>query len=110
MNVFEPAVLGGDREDLVAAARAASAGRLALASVEVMPMTSAEPTGFQFASTALTVTLNGVPAVWADGVPVLPVAVPGAAVSPGSRIWSFANAPALTVVAGLVFGGHRAVV
>ena len=30
------------------------------------------------------------------------VAVPGAAVSPGSRIWSFANAPALIVVDGLV--------
>ena len=36
-------------------------------------------------------------------MPVLPEAVPGAAVSPGSRIWSFANAPALIVVDGLVF-------
>ena len=35
-------------------------------------------------------------------MPVLPEAVPGAAVSPGSRIWSFAKAPALIVVAGLV--------
>ena len=52
--------------------------------------------GFQLASTALTVTLNEEPAVAADGVPVLPEAVPGAAVSPGSRIWSFANAPPLT--------------
>ena len=43
------------------------------------------------------------------GVPVLPVAVPGAAVSPGSRIWSFANAPALTVVDGLVFAVFVAV-
>ena len=58
---------------------------------------------FQLASTALTVTLNEPPAVCAVGVPVLPVAVPGAAVSPGSRIWSFANAPALIVVDGLVF-------
>ena len=31
------------------------------------------------------------------------MAVPGAAVSPGIRIWSFVNAPALIVVAGLVF-------
>ena len=35
-------------------------------------------------------------------MPVLPLAVPGAAVSPGSRIWSFANAPALIVIDGLV--------
>src|SRR5438094_288092 len=34
----------------------------------------------QFASTALTVTLNELPAVRADGVPVLPVALPGSAV------------------------------
>ncbi len=32
----------------------------------------------------------------------MPEAVPGAAVSPGIRICSFANAPALIVVAGLV--------
>ena len=68
-----------------------------------MPTVSVELTRFQLASTALTVTLNEPPAVCAVGVPVLPVAVPGAAVSPGSRIWSFANAPGLTVVAGLVF-------
>ena len=37
-------------------------------------------------------------------MPVLPVAVPGAAVSPGRRIWSFAKLPALIVVDGLVFG------
>ena len=47
--------------------------------------------------------VEALPAVCALGVPVLPVAVPGAAVSPGIRIWSFANAPALMVVAGLVF-------
>src|SRR5437763_494869 len=59
-------------------------------------------TRFQLASTALTVAVNGVPAVWAMGVPVLPVAVPGAAVSPGSSSWSFAKAPVLTVKEGLV--------
>ena len=32
----------------------------------------------------------------------MPVAVPGAAVSPGARICNLANAPALTVMAGLV--------
>ena len=36
-------------------------------------------------------------------MPVLPDAVPGAAVSPGISSCSFANAPALTVVDGLVF-------
>ena len=43
---------------------------------------------FQLASTAFTVMplAIAVPAVCAVGVPVLPEAVPGAAVSPGSRI------------------------
>ena len=98
-----PAVFGVTESVLVPATSAAFAGRLALASVEVMPTVSVELTTFQFASTALTVTLKTPPAVCADGVPVLPEAVPGAAVSPGSRICSFANAPALIVVAGLVF-------
>jgi hypothetical protein len=40
-------------------------------------------TVFQVASQALTVTLNGMPETCALAVPVLPVAVPGAAVSPG---------------------------
>ncbi len=38
----------------------------------------------------------------AIGVPVLPVAVPGAAVSPGTSNCSFANAPGLTVKEVLV--------
>src|SRR6266542_2843050 len=54
-------------------------------------------TTFQLASTALTVTLKAVPAVRAVAVPVLPVAVPGAAVSPGTSTCSFRNAPAVTV-------------
>ena len=67
------------------ATRAALEGSVALASVEVMPAVSVIVTRFQLASTALTVTLKALPAVWAEGVPVLPVALPGAAVSPGSR-------------------------
>src|SRR5664279_3319279 len=59
-------------------------------------------TRFQFASTALTVTLKALPAVCADGLPVLPLAVPGAAVSPGNSSCSLVKAPALIVVAGLV--------
>jgi hypothetical protein len=31
--------------------------------------------------------VNGAPTVWAWGVPVLPLMVPGASVSPGSRTW-----------------------
>src|ERR1043165_3822863 len=57
---------------------------------------------FQFASTALTVTLNAAPAIWAEGVPVFPVAVPGAASSPGASNCSFTNAPELTVMEELV--------
>jgi hypothetical protein len=53
---------------------------------------------FQSASTALTRTLLGMatPEVWAVGVPALPLAVPGAAVSPGRRIWSLATGPGST--------------
>src|SRR6266478_9535964 len=79
-------------------------GIVALPSVEVNPTVSlAVLTTFQFASTALTVTLKGVPAERDVGVPVLPLAVPGAAVSPGTNNCSFANAPALTVTGELVF-------
>ena len=81
------------------ATSAALAGRVALASVEVMPAVSVIVlTRFQLASTALTVTLKALPAVWAEGVPVLPVALPGAAVSPGSKSWSLVNVPATTVI------------
>src|SRR5260370_23683232 len=77
-------------------------GRTALASEEVRATVSVALTGFQLASTALTVTVNNVPAVWAVGVPLLPVLVPGAAVSPGVRICSLANAPAWTWSDGVV--------
>src|SRR5262249_19081870 len=60
-------------------------------------------TRFQAASTARTVTVNGAPAVRAVGVPVLPVVVPGAVVSPGTSNCNCVNAPALTVIFGLVF-------
>src|SRR5439155_21259466 len=64
-------------------------------------------TTFQLASTALTLMPLGmaVPAVWAVGVPVLPVAVPGAALSPGSRSCSLVTAPALTASKGLALPG-----
>src|SRR5439155_361378 len=61
-------------------------------------------TTFQLASTALiTMPLGiGVPEYWSDGVPILPVAVPGAVVYPGTKIWNFTKAPVLTEMAGLV--------
>ena len=71
---------------------------VAIGSLEERRTESAiELTRFQFASTAFTVVLNATPAVRAAGVPVFPLAVPGAAVSPGTRSWSFVKAPAFTV-------------
>src|SRR6266496_3752486 len=63
-------------------------------------------TRFQYASTALTTTAlaNTLPALCASGTPAFPDRVPGAAVSPGKRIWSFTAAPRLTVRAGLMPG------
>src|SRR5206468_3071986 len=63
-------------------------------------------TTFQFASTALTTTplVIAVPAVCAIGAAaVLPVAVPGAATSPGNRICNLVTTPGLAVIGGLVF-------
>src|SRR6267378_8258514 len=71
------------------------AGRTEFEAVEVRPTVSLTVlTTFQFASTAFTVTLNAVPAVCALGAPVLPVAEPGAEVSPGANNCSFTNEPA----------------
>ena|SRR6516162_1368708 len=82
----------------VPALNGAPAGRAQDDPVEVNCTVSlAMFTGFQLASTALTVTLKGVAAVCVDGVPVLPVPVPGAAVSPGTRICSLTNVPATMV-------------
>jgi hypothetical protein len=59
-------------------------------------------TRFQYASVAWTVTVKAVPAVCPATVPDRPVAVPGAADSPGRSTRSFAAAPAVTVTAELV--------
>src|ERR1041385_1678436 len=77
-------------------------GKVALESLEVMPTVSELLTRFQSASTERTVALNDVPSPWAAGVPVLPEAVPGAAVSPGTNSCSFAKAAAFTVMEELV--------
>src|SRR5207237_2933278 len=79
----------------------------ALASVLVIVTSgTALGTTFQLASTALTTMplLIAVPAVCAVGAAaVLPVAVPGAATSPGNRICNLVSAPGLAVIGGLVF-------
>ena len=75
----------------VPAVSPALAGKTAVVSLEVIPtVLVAVVTRFQLVSTALTVRLTAVKALWADGVPVLPLTVPGAAVSPGARSWSLA--------------------
>ena len=103
MSVRLPAVLSVTLKVWVPEAKAALAGMVALLSLEVIPTVSLVLTRFQFASTALTVTMKEVPAVWAMAVPVLPVPVPAAALSPGTSNCSLAKAPALTVIGGLVF-------
>ena len=102
VKVALPAVFAVTERVLRAGDEGGVGGSVALASVEVMPTVSVEETRFQLASTALTVTLKCCPRSERTAAPVLPEAVPGAAVSPGSRIWSLLKAAALTVVAGLV--------
>src|SRR5438477_8498244 len=97
-----PALLKVTAKVRVPADSEALDGFVPFVSVVVMPTVSVLLTRFQFASTALTVTLKAVPVICAAGVPVLPVALPGAAVSPGASSCSFTKAPALTVMDGLV--------
>src|SRR5438552_2772219 len=103
VTVQLPAVLSVTLKFFVPAAKAALAGNVALMSVEVIPAVSVMVlTTFQFASTALTVAVKAVPAIWAVGAPVLPVAVPGTVDSPGANNCNFTNAPALIVTLALV--------
>src|SRR6059036_862746 len=88
---------------LAPATRAAFAGKVAVGSLEVIPTVSVTlVTKFQFASTARAETVKAVPAVWFVGAPVLPVVVPGAAISPGDNTCNFTNSPGLIVMDGLV--------
>jgi hypothetical protein len=105
VKVLLPAVLSFTLKVWVPLLRAALAGSVALASLELMPMVSpAVLIRFQLASTALTVTVRGLSVFCAPGLPILPVVVPGAAVSPGTSNCSLVNASALTVTDGLVPG------
>src|SRR3989442_89811 len=90
--LFGPAVISVTLNVCVPDDNARFPGIVAFVSVEVIPTVSAgaEVTTYQFASTAFTVTVNAVPAV-TFGVPVFPLAVPGAAVSPGIKSGSFGN-------------------
>src|SRR5207249_1125605 len=97
MSVWLPAVLKVMLNVCVPAARPASPGNVAVASLAVMrTVPVAFVVKFQLASTALTVTLNGPPTVRAVGEFVLPVVVPGEANSPGTRSCSFVNDAAVT--------------
>src|SRR5262249_8101386 len=103
VTVALPPVSSVTLKAFVPATNAALDGNEALASDEVIATVSVTVfTRFQLASTALTRTLHGAPAVGVFGVPVLPGPLPGAAVSPGVRISSLANAPAPTLMTGLV--------
>ncbi len=104
VTVALPAVFSVTLKFLLPLVRAVLAGNAALASLELIATVSLVLTTFQFESTALTVTLKAVPAVCAVGVPVLPLPVPGKAVSPGASSCNFTNAPGLTVTKGLVLG------
>ena len=86
VTVALPAVFRVTLKAFVPLTSAALAGMAAFPSVEVMATVSLVLTTFQLASTALTVTEKAVPATCAEAVPTLPLAVPGAAVSPGARI------------------------
>src|SRR6266404_4182611 len=78
VTVGLPAVLRVTLKLFVPLDSGALPGKVALRSEEVIPTVSFVFTRFQLASTALTVTLKALPAVWADGAPLLPLAVPGA--------------------------------
>src|SRR5205823_12093997 len=83
--------------DFVPDASAAFAGSVAAESLEVIFTVSFVLIKFQFASTEFTVTLNDVPAVWPSGVPVLPLLLPGEALSPGTSNCNFEKDPTFTV-------------
>src|SRR5690349_5762271 len=97
VKVKLPLVFKRTSRFVVPASRRVAIGRVALASLELRAIVSvAVLTRFQKASTALTVTAKLVAAVWPAGVPVLPLAVAGAAVSPGTSSGNFAKAAGLT--------------
>src|SRR5437762_9257124 len=97
VKVALPAVLKVTLRVWLPLDRAALTGKAVLRSEALRPTVSVMSVRrFQFASTALIVTLKAVPAVCALGVPVLPFAAPADAVSPGAKSNNFVNAPGTT--------------
>src|SRR5262249_13843269 len=97
VRVKLPVVLNVTVRFVVPASRSATGGRVAVTSLELRPTVSLSVlTRFQKASTALTVTSKPLPAIWVAGVPVLPEAVPGAALSPGTSNCNCAKVAGLT--------------
>src|SRR5437667_89626 len=112
-NVRFPAVapLSSAIVGLPALAPLSSAIVALLSELLIVTLGVAVLTRFQLASTALTTIplAIAVPAVCAVGAAaVLPVAVPGAATSPGNRICSFVTTPAFTVTLALVLAASTA--
>src|SRR5436309_3292633 len=98
VTVFVPVALRMRLNSREPASSVVLAGSVAWRSLEVIATVSVIVlTVFQLSSAAFTVTLKGVSGDWIDGVPVLPLRVPGAALSPGARINNLVKAPALTV-------------
>src|SRR5260370_30860090 len=102
VTVELPALLSVTLNVLVPATSAALAGSVAFGSLEVIDTVSVVLMTFQFASTARMVTLKAEPADWTVGVPVLPLIVPGAALSPGTTNCNPTRPPALTGIAAVV--------
>src|SRR5438477_861703 len=101
VTVRFPAVLSVTLYVFVPATNAALAGNVAFTSLEVIPaMLVIVVTKFQLASTALTVTVKGVPAVWALGVRSEERRVGKEGGSRGARRRCFVNATAVTVIDG----------
>src|ERR1041384_2655118 len=99
VTVKLPLLLKNTGKICVPATSAVLAGKVAVGSVELKPTVSVTLVAtFQLLSTALTVTLNPLNALCALGVPVLPVGVPGAVVSPGTSSCNFVNAAAPTTM------------
>ena len=113
VTVRLPAVFNVTVNVFVPFTSAAFGGSTALVSEEVIPTVSVTVFARLLpASTALTVTVKAVPAVCGVGVPLLPVAVPGAKVSPGASTSSPLKAPPLIVkllLTALVKPGELAV-
>src|SRR5205823_4862021 len=104
VTVKLPAVLKVTLKAFVPATSAALAGNVALASLEVIFTVSVTVLiKFQFASTALTVTLKLLNVLSVVGVPLLPEALPGDAVSPGASTCILTKAATPTVTLALVF-------